>query len=397
MENLCYKYPPKEPEDLFGINAGLLKLLKQLKTNPYSATSHSFFLTGPSGCGKTSFVKIFIYYALEKRIEFSAIQSDMKNDSLWWANASSIGSNTNEMKNIFKDWNAKPSFLKNGGKFFILEEAELLSQAVAAALKGYISQYPNLTTIIVSNQDFLVKNQRAILSRLLTFRFEPIPKSEVIKKLRFFIDSELKTSSSSANDKQLILENMESVFPLIAEKAQGDMRKAAENCSQWLFLKTKSPSLSNSKIIAYPSEENSKRLLLNQTQFFINEMKAQKSLDEIWDEILPDETNIHTSQYVVPKDLEETVELLGQLDLNQLMTIYIKFIFSEDFLDFLFDINQNEETNQYFIINFDLYKADLLSTDSSSFDGKFIDLLQTIHRNSLFDALNTRFTSIGPI
>ena len=199
MENLLWieKYRPKNFDEILGQN----KIVNLLENMIENGSLPHIILSGISGIGKTSTILAIIEKLYGKNDTFMVMKLDASDDR-------GISSVREEIKGFAE----KMTLFNQGIKLIILDEADAMTFEAQFALRRIIEKYSDTTRFcLICNYENKIINP--IKSRCLQFRFLPIEKKFIIKKLEHICNEEN------------IIPNKKSL-EIIAKLANGDLRKS---------------------------------------------------------------------------------------------------------------------------------------------------------------------------
>ena len=199
MNNLLWieKYRPKNFNDILGQD----KIINLLEVMIKNGSFPHLILSGISGTGKTSTIMTIADKLYGNNKTFMVMKLDASDDR-----------GINSVREEIKGFAEKISIFNEGIKLIILDEADSMTFDAQFALRRIIEKYSDSTRfcLICNYENKIIP---AIKSRCLNFRFQPINKDNVIKKLSYICKEE----NIKATKKSL---------EIIADLSNGDFRKS---------------------------------------------------------------------------------------------------------------------------------------------------------------------------
>ena len=197
MENsLAVKMRPKCFAEVIGQQAIISVLQRQIETNKFK---HTYLFCGPSGCGKTTVARIMASEI--NKNEGDPIEIDA---------ASNNGIDC--IRQIISD--AQQTSIDSEYKVYIIDECHMLSSASWNAALKLIEEPPSNAIFIfcTTNPN---KLPNTVLNRLQRFDFRRISVEDIVNRLEFILNEEIKDCTY---EKEALIK--------IASKSNGFMREA---------------------------------------------------------------------------------------------------------------------------------------------------------------------------
>ncbi len=199
--NLAEKYRPKTFEELINqdhIKKSLKALVKAVKEGR-ADLPHMLFV-GPAGVGKTT-----VAYIIGRELNIPVIELNASDER-------GIDVVRGKIKRLA---------FSVGRRLILLDEADSMTEDAQHALRRIMEKVQERTGtrfILTCNYEWKIIDP--IKSRCAIYRFEPLPKEEVLKRLIYIIKSEgVKVRRESLTD-------LKEALKVIIEVSRGDMRKA---------------------------------------------------------------------------------------------------------------------------------------------------------------------------
>ena len=199
MSLLTERFRPKTREEIVGNKETLDRLFNMVKTGNLTHC----ILEGFPGVGKTTVALVIARQLFGEFFRSNFLELNASDER-------GIEVVRNQIKTF-----AKTSPLNATFKILLLDEADQLTPEAQQALRRTMETYSGICRFIFSVNN-LEKIIDAIRSRCETFRFGPIPVSDMALRLCYIYEQEKGTSSV----------NVASAMQKIAEYSHGDMRKA---------------------------------------------------------------------------------------------------------------------------------------------------------------------------
>jgi replication factor C small subunit len=210
------KYRPQEFKDVISQNLAINNLKRFLKSE---AIPHLIF-NGPAGMGKTSAALI-----LAKKL----LGDDCKERGLLLELNASDNVRMEYVRDILKEF-VNQSLIANQSqrrnlKIVILDEADNIPGTVQQALRRIIEKSSG-AVIFIFLCNYINRLIDPIISRCAVLRFAPLPKPNIIERLKYIIKSE-----------KLKITNQKELLEQIYFISEGDLRKAINTLQMAVALK----------------------------------------------------------------------------------------------------------------------------------------------------------------
>jgi replication factor C small subunit len=210
------KYRPQEFKDVISQNLAINNLKRFLKSE---AIPHLIF-NGPAGTGKTSAALI-----LAKKL----LGDDCKERGLLLELNASDNVRMEYVRDILKEF-VNQSLIANQSqrrnlKIVILDEADNIPGTVQQALRRIIEKSSG-AVIFIFLCNYINRLIDPIISRCAVLRFAPLPKPNIIERLKYIIKSE-----------KLKITNQKELLEQIYFISEGDLRKAINTLQMAVALK----------------------------------------------------------------------------------------------------------------------------------------------------------------
>lgn len=196
---LAYRVRPKKMEDFIGQEHVLGKdkiLYRTIKADRLS----SIILWGPTGCGKTSLAKVISETTKYKFYQINAVTAGIA-----------------DIKNCIEE--AKNLFINPNGKCILfIDEIHRFNKLQQDALLPYVED-GTIILIGATTENPYFEVNKALISRSMVIKLEPLQNKDIVKILKNAINSEDGLGSYDINISDDILET-------IAEISGGDVRTA---------------------------------------------------------------------------------------------------------------------------------------------------------------------------
>ena len=190
------KYRPKKLENIIGQDIIVNSIRKMLKNGSFP---HMLF-HGISGTGKTSVIMTIARELYGNNLTFMVMKLDASDDR-----------GINSVREEIKGFAEKITIFNKGIKLIILDEADSMTFDAQFALRRIIEKYSDTTRFcLICNYENKIISP--IKSRCANFRFQPIDKKFIMKRLKKIS----KIEKINIDDKSL---------KIIAELSNGDFRK----------------------------------------------------------------------------------------------------------------------------------------------------------------------------
>lgn len=198
------KYRPKTVEDIVSHD----KIISVMNTLYVSRTFPHLLFVGPPGTGKTSTIMAFAKQLYGKYYDYMVMELNASDDRgidvvrnkikrFVSTDTSFFGTSVKERTNIFK--------------LVILDEVDAMTNDAQAILRKIVENYTiNVRFCLICN--YVHNIIPALQSRCTLFKFSPIPKHDIVKKIKYVVEQEKLEISNCALD-------------VVIKKSGGDMRK----------------------------------------------------------------------------------------------------------------------------------------------------------------------------
>lgn len=206
-QSLALKYRPQEFEDVVKQDANIEILTNQIAEGN---VKQAYLFAGASGCGKTTTARI-----LAKKIDGDIIEMNCADNN-----------SVDDIRQLIEQAQLKP--LTGKYKVYILDECHMFSKSAFNAMLKLLEEPPKHCIFILCTTD--PQNiLPTVLGRLQRFNFSRIPQSDIVKRLKFILDSEqTEFCEKAGNDVQPgeLFEYTDDAIEYIARLANGGMRDA---------------------------------------------------------------------------------------------------------------------------------------------------------------------------
>lgn len=198
MENLPWveKYRPETLDDVYGQKEVITTIRKFLETGKLP---HLLFY-GPPGTGKTSAIIALAREIYGKNYSNMVLELNASDDR-----------GIDVVRNQIKDFASTRQIFSKGFKLIILDEADAMTNAAQNALRRIIERYTKNTRFCIL-ANYAHKLTPALLSRCTRFRFQPLPREAVQRRISNILVQEHLQLSENAQNALLTL-------------SRGDMRR----------------------------------------------------------------------------------------------------------------------------------------------------------------------------
>jgi len=185
------KYRPQKFEQLFGLEPVAKALTSQLEKNQ---VGHAYLFFGPRGTGKTTTARILAKEVGCRGLDLIEIDA-----------ASHRG--IDDIRNLREKINLAPT--EGPYKVYVIDEVHMLTKEAFNALLKTLEEPPAHAILILCTTE-PHKVPETIRSRCQKFEFKRASTRDIVKKLKFIVESE--GASVPAEDLELIAKNVEGGF-----------------------------------------------------------------------------------------------------------------------------------------------------------------------------------------
>ncbi|CCD22761.1 replication factor C subunit 3 NDAI_0A06060 [Naumovozyma dairenensis CBS 421] len=190
------KYRPESLDDVYGQTEVVTTVRKFLEEGKLP---HLLFY-GPPGTGKTSTIVALAREIFGKNYSNMVLELNASDDR-----------GIEVVRNQIKDFASTRQIFSKGFKLIILDEADAMTNAAQNALRRIIEKYTKNTRFCIL-ANYSHKLTPALLSRCTRFRFQPLPRDAIEKRISNVLIHENIKISDDAKDALITL-------------SQGDMRR----------------------------------------------------------------------------------------------------------------------------------------------------------------------------
>lgn len=226
------KFRPKKIDEIIHQSVVVKLLMNSLNTNNLQ---HMLFY-GPPGTGKTSMISAFCNEIFTKHVSKDKNSSNLLKTRVKLLNASNergIDVVRNDIINFAK---LKISSVGPPFKIIILDEADSMTHDAQTALRRTIEEYSHITIFcFICNYESKIID--AIKSRCAIYRFEPLPKKEMRKRLQMICEKESVTIDKKSSD-------------FLLDISRGDMRQVLNILQSAVSLNPQKTSIKTLKMVA---------------------------------------------------------------------------------------------------------------------------------------------------
>lgn len=178
------KYRPTTLDDVYGQNEVVTTVRKFIDEGQLP---HLLFY-GPPGTGKTSTVVALAREIYGKNYSNMVLELNASDDR-----------GIDVVRNQIKDFASTRQIFSKGFKLIILDEADAMTNAAQNALRRIIERYTKNTRFCIL-ANYAHKLTPALLSRCTRFRFQPLPKEALERRMnKVLISEHLKMTESAKN------------------------------------------------------------------------------------------------------------------------------------------------------------------------------------------------------
>ncbi|CAR26812.1 hypothetical protein ZYGR_0I00840 [Zygosaccharomyces rouxii] len=198
MENLPWveKYRPESLDDVYGQTEVITTIRKFLETGKLP---HLLFY-GPPGTGKTSSIIALAREIYGKNYSNMVLELNASDDR-----------GIDVVRNQIKDFASTRQIFSKGFKLIILDEADAMTNAAQNALRRIIERYTKNTRFCIL-ANYAHKLTPALLSRCTRFRFQPLPREAIQRRIsNVLVREQLQMTESAEN--------------ALLDLSRGDMRR----------------------------------------------------------------------------------------------------------------------------------------------------------------------------
>ncbi len=264
-------YRPKDFEEIAGQEHITRTFKNALKNNKIA---HAYLFSGPRGTGKTSIAKII---AKAVNCEHAPVSNPcnecdiclgIENNTI--SDVIEIDAASNNGVDEIREIRDKVKYLPGVGKYkvYIIDEVHMLSTGAFNALLKTLEEPPKHVIFILATTE-PHKIPATIHSRCQRFDFRGVSVNEMITRMSTIIEEEH-------------IEIEKQAIKVIAEAAEGGMRDAISLLDQVISYTDKKVTIEDVHAIR-GTVSNEKLLLIAQSLYENNSVKAIKELDELID------------------------------------------------------------------------------------------------------------------
>lgn len=190
------KYRPETLDDVYGQSTVVTTIRKFIEEGKLP---HLIFY-GPPGTGKTSTIVALAREIYGKNYSNMVLELNASDDR-----------GIDVVRNQIKDFASTRQIFSKGFKLIILDEADAMTNAAQNALRRIIEKYTKNTRFCIL-ANYVHKLTPALLSRCTRFRFQPLPREALDRRMNMVLINEHLKITSEARDALLKL-------------SRGDMRR----------------------------------------------------------------------------------------------------------------------------------------------------------------------------